>query len=53
LLEGQFGCETDGITIDREILDLPINLGGGSAPDAADPVETAASLAAFVREMLP
>jgi len=49
----QFGCGTDGITIDREILDLPLNLGGASARDGVDPVEAAASLAAFVREMLP
>ncbi len=49
----QFGCMTDGITIDREILDLPVNLQDTPYRDGADPVETAASLGALVKDMLP
>lgn len=49
----QFGCEADGITIDRDVLDLPVNLQDTPYRDGADPVETAASLGALVKEMLP
>jgi AraC-like DNA-binding protein len=48
----EFGCDCDGIVIDREILDHRMG-----APDitlnGADPVETAASLGALVKELLP
>jgi len=49
----QFGCRTDGITIDREILDFPVNLRDGAAREGADPMETAANLSALVKEFLP
>jgi len=48
----QFGCARDAIVIDREILDLPIALPDPET-NGADPVETAANLGAFVKEVLP
>jgi AraC-like DNA-binding protein len=48
----QFGCARDAIVLDREILDLPITPRDPET-NGADPVETAANLGVFVKEMLP
>lgn len=48
----RFGHATNGIVIDRDVLDFPITpIGPGR--DGADPVETAAGLGGFVKEILP
>lgn len=48
----EFGCEFDGVVIDRAILDFPV-LPTSKASNHSDPVETPASLAALVKAMLP
>ena len=49
----EFGCDSDAIVIDRAILDFGIGAARPYAGDDADPVETATSLGAFLREQLP
>lgn len=48
----EFGCERDGIKIDRAILDFPMPPANG-ASNYIDPVETPANLTALVKAMLP
>jgi len=47
-----FGCDCDGIVIDRAILDFSV-AAANAASNGADPVETAAKLGTLVKEMLP
>lgn len=47
-----FGCDWDGIVIDRAILDFAIPRANGASNDV-DPMETATALGAHLKGMLP
>lgn len=49
----EFGCARDAIVIDRDILDLPTAAVAANRGSHADPLETARSLAAVLRQLLP